>query len=63
MQNKDKSITLRVSEQERKRLQGNADRYGLTLSAYLRMVGLLGILQDEHMQINNHDREDKDTHE
>ena len=36
------SITLRVSLEERIRLAENASRCGLSLSAYLRLVGLYG---------------------
>lgn len=40
MKNKLVEIHLRVSENEKKKLQRNAKKSGLTLSSYLRKVGL-----------------------
>lgn len=39
--NRTRAITIRVSEDERLRLNEKANNYGLTLSAYLRLSGLL----------------------
>lgn len=40
MKNKMVEIHLRVSENEKKKLQKNAKKSGLSLSAYLRKIGL-----------------------
>lgn len=40
MRNKTTEICIRTNENEKKKLQKNAQKSGLTLSAYLRKVGL-----------------------
>ncbi len=40
MRTRDKSINIRVTNGEKKRLEAKAKRYGMTVSAYLRMSGL-----------------------
>ena len=40
MRNRTTGINVRVNENEKKRLQKNAKKSGLSLSAYLRKVGL-----------------------
>jgi len=52
MQIRNKAITIRVSNDERNKLQNNANHYGLTLSAYLRMAGLLDSLEKVNGRMN-----------
>ena len=40
MRNRSVGINVRVNEKEKKKLQRNAKKSGLTLSAYLRKTGL-----------------------
>ena len=40
MRSRDTIINIRVSEKEKKKLENNAKKSGLSLSAYLRKVGL-----------------------
>ena len=40
MRTRDKSINIRVTNGEKKRLEAKAKRYGMTVSTYLRMSGL-----------------------
>ena len=39
-ENRDKSIYVRVSEKEKRKLVATAKKCGLTLSEYLRQIGL-----------------------
>ena len=40
MRTRDKSINIRVTNGEKKRLEAKAKKYGMTVSTYLRMSGL-----------------------
>ena len=52
MQLRNKSITIRVSEDERMKLNEKAECFGLTLSAYIRLSALRADEENEAGYVN-----------
>ena len=51
MRTRDKSINIRVTNGEKKRLEAKAKKYGMSISTYLRMSGLDKISRQSQAKI------------